>query len=272
MPIVYALVARGSTVLAEYSPETGNFTQIARQLLAEVTKRNSGPDRRSYAAGNNVFHYIVAENNLVVLCMADREAGSRVPFAFLQDIQQKFLAQFARSFPSAGENSLDDAFARVLDQQMQYFNYSPEADEFRKIKNDLHEVMDVMVQNIDKVLERGEKIEVLVTQTETLQASSYRMRNASSKLKKRLWWKNVYLWMCICALCVIILAIVVGIVLIVAWRSGLFSSSDSSKRSIDYAPAPAPGTAVLRYPDVTSTSELSLTSFLTELLLRGLEH
>jgi len=227
MPIIYGLVARGSVVLAEYSPDTGNFTQIARQLLREVAKR-PGADRRSYAAQQCVFHYIVDEQGLVVLCMADVDTGTRIPFAFLQDIQTRFLAQFGKSYLNASENSLDDAFARTLDQQMDYFNYSPEADEIRNIKNKLSEVMDVMVTNIDKVLERGEKIEVLVNQTNKLQTNSYRMRTGATKLKKRLWWKNVYLWVCIIFCCILLLLVVAAIIAVVLWRMGIFDKSSGS--------------------------------------------
>jgi len=233
MPIIYGLVARGSVVLAEYSPDTGNFTQIARQILKEVAKRQ-GADRRSYAAQSSIFHYIVDEQGLVVLCMADSDAGSRIPFAYLQDIQTRFLSQFGKSYATAGENALDDAFARTLDQQMEYFNYSPEADEIRNIKSRLSEVMDVMVQNIDKVLERGEKIEVLVTQTNKLQTNSYRMQRSATKLKKRLWWKNVYLWLCIIFCCCILLLVVAAILMVVMWKLGIFDKSsggNNGKRS-----------------------------------------
>jgi len=159
--------------------------------------------------------------------MADADAGSRIPFAYLQDIQSRFLSQFGKSYATASENSLDDAFARTLDQQMEYFNYSPEADEIRNIKTKLSEVMDVMVQNIDKVLERGEKIEVLVNQTNKLQTHSYRMQRSATKLKRRLWWKNVYLWLCIIFCCIILILVVVAILMIALWKLGIFNSSSS---------------------------------------------
>jgi len=151
--------------------------------------------------------------------------------------------------------AIDDAFARVLDQQMDYYNYSPEADEIRNIKSKLSEVglliqnsipltwsqvMDVMVNNIDKVLDRGEKIEVLVNQTNKLQTSSYRMTRSATKLKKRLWWKNVYLyclppssylimqhlkpplfclrWMCIIFCCIVLLLVIAAIAAVVLWK------------------------------------------------------
>ena len=40
MPIIYALVARGSNVLAEYSSSTGNFTQITRRILEKIPQQD----------------------------------------------------------------------------------------------------------------------------------------------------------------------------------------------------------------------------------------
>ena len=40
MPIIYGLVARGSTVLAEYSSSTGNFTQITRRILEKIPQQD----------------------------------------------------------------------------------------------------------------------------------------------------------------------------------------------------------------------------------------
>ena len=34
--IIYALVARGDTVLAEHTASTGTFTTVARQILAKI--------------------------------------------------------------------------------------------------------------------------------------------------------------------------------------------------------------------------------------------
>eukprot|EP01087_Luapelamoeba_hula_P015872 TRINITY_DN4800_c0_g1_i1.p1 TRINITY_DN4800_c0_g1~~TRINITY_DN4800_c0_g1_i1.p1 ORF type:complete len:273 (+),score=55.09 TRINITY_DN4800_c0_g1_i1:42-860(+) len=230
MSIRYALIARGTTVLVEYSRDTGNFTQIARQLLVEIQRGNAGSDRRSYASGNMVFHYI-NQDNVTVLCMADEEAGSRIPFAFLQDIQQKFLTQFGRSYLTAGEGVFDDAFARTIDQQMNHYNYSPDVDDFRRIKHSLNEAMDVMVVNIEKVLKRGEAIEVLVTQTETLERGSFRMKQSSTAVKRRMWWKNTYLCLVLICCVLVLLAVVAVILCVVLWKLGVFDMGGSDNKN-----------------------------------------
>ena len=42
MPIIYSLVARGKTVLAEQQARSGNFPTITRMLLSRI----SGDDQR----------------------------------------------------------------------------------------------------------------------------------------------------------------------------------------------------------------------------------
>ena len=47
-----------------------------------------------------------------------------------------------------------------------------------KLKNNLNEVKDIMVENIDKILEREQKVEILVKKTTT-------MNQLSSTIKKQ---------------------------------------------------------------------------------------
>lgn len=47
MPILYALVARDQTVLAEYAAVQGNFVSVSRRIL-EKLQPNASENRRSY--------------------------------------------------------------------------------------------------------------------------------------------------------------------------------------------------------------------------------
>lgn len=50
-----------------------------------------------------------------------------------------------------------------------------------------------MVDNIEKILERGDKIELLVDKTATMQDSSFHFRKQSKRLRRALWMKNAKL-------------------------------------------------------------------------------
>ena len=45
------------------------------------------------------------------------------------------------------------------------------------MKKNVSDVKEIMVENIDHILERGEKIDILVKKTETMYVSSTHLRN-----------------------------------------------------------------------------------------------
>ncbi|CAN0900506.1 Vesicle-associated membrane protein 714 [Linum grandiflorum] len=50
-----------------------------------------------------------------------------------------------------------------------------------------------MVDNIEKILERGDKIELLVDKTATMQDGAFHFRKQSKRLRRALWMKNAKL-------------------------------------------------------------------------------
>lgn len=50
-----------------------------------------------------------------------------------------------------------------------------------------------MIENIDKVLERGDRLELLVDKTENLQGNTFRFRKQTRRFRSTVWWKNVKL-------------------------------------------------------------------------------
>ena len=52
---------------------------------------------------------------------------------------------------------------------MEYYSTSAHADKMSKVRGEILDVKRGMVENIDKVLDRGDKIELLVDKTSSLQ-------------------------------------------------------------------------------------------------------
>ena len=68
---------------------------------------------------------------------------------------------------------------------MEFFTSdNPQADSINRVKEEINQVKSVMVQNIDKVLDRGERIELLVDKTDHLQNDAFRFRKAGRALKR----------------------------------------------------------------------------------------
>lgn len=74
MAILYALVARGSVVLAENSATATNATTISRQILDKIP--GDSDSHVSYSQDRYIFH-VKRTDGLTVLCMADDTAESK---------------------------------------------------------------------------------------------------------------------------------------------------------------------------------------------------
>lgn len=209
MTILYALVARGSVVLAEFSTTSTNASAISRQILEKIPGNDDS--NVSYSQDRYIFH-VKRTDGLTVLCMADDSAGRRIPFAFLEDIHGKFVKTYGRAVHSALAYAMNDEFSRVLSQQIEFYSNDPNADRINRLKGEMSQVRNVMIENIDKVLERGDRLELLVDKTETMQGNTFRFRKQTRRFKNAVWWRNVKLTIAAIILLLIIIYVVLAFV------------------------------------------------------------
>lgn len=73
MAILYALVVRGSVVLAEFTATSTDAGAISRQILEKIPGNDDS--HASFHEDRYVFH-VKRSDGLTVLCMADETAGS----------------------------------------------------------------------------------------------------------------------------------------------------------------------------------------------------
>ncbi|CAI5741944.1 unnamed protein product [Peronospora destructor] len=220
MPIVYALVSREKTVLAEYTATSGNFPTVTRVLLAKIPPSNG---RMSYVYDRHLFHYIV-QDGVTYLCMADADLKRRVPFMFLEDMKNRFQATYGDRTHTAIAFAMNDQFQHEIHRLLDYYNANPDADSLSRVKQQIDDVKDIMVENIDKVLERGEKFELLVDRTDKLNRQSVKFQRSSTNLVKAMWRRNMKLWM------LLVVAGLFVVYLVISMACGFDFSGCSGKR------------------------------------------
>lgn len=67
--------------------------------------------------------------------------SGRIPFAFLEEIHQRFVKTYARSILSAPAYAMNDEFSRVLSQQMDHYSNDPNADSLNRLKGEMTQVI-----------------------------------------------------------------------------------------------------------------------------------
>ncbi|GCC29369.1 hypothetical protein chiPu_0007810 [Chiloscyllium punctatum] len=71
------------------------------------------------------------------------------------------------------------------------------------------EVVDIMRVNVDKVLERDQKLSELDDRADALQAGASQFETSAAKLKRKYWWKNCKMMIILGAICAFIIIIII---------------------------------------------------------------
>nr|XP_008516218.1 PREDICTED: vesicle-associated membrane protein 3 isoform X1 [Equus przewalskii] len=80
----------------------------------------------------------------------------------------------------------------------------------QQTQNQVDEVVDIMRVNVDKVLERDQKLSELDDRADALQAGASQFETSAAKLKRKYWWKNCKMW-AIGIIVVVIIIIVISV-------------------------------------------------------------
>ncbi|KAK7852934.1 vesicle-associated membrane protein 722 [Quercus suber] len=205
-PLIYAFVARGTVILSEYTEFSGNFNSIAFQCLQKLPSTNN---KFTYNCDAHTFNYLV-DNGFTYCVVADESVGRQVPMAFLERIKDDFVSRYsAGKADTASANSLNKEFGPKLKEHMQYcVDHPEEISKLAKVKAQVSEVKGVMMENIEKVLDRGEKIELLVDKTENLHQQAQDFRTSGTKIRRKMWLQNMKIKL-------IVLGILIALILII---------------------------------------------------------
>ena len=109
---------------------------------------------------------------------------------------------------------LQGSFGPTIANLMHTYNTAPPTDELTRAQNELNQVKDIMVHNVEQILNRGERIELLVDKTDVMAGRATAFRRGARTVRREMWWRDQKM---------VALCIVVGLV------SYLLSTRDPSK-------------------------------------------
>lgn len=206
MPILYAVIAHGNSVLAKYARCAGNFSEVTEQIIGKISPEQP---KLTYSHGSYLFHYIY-EDEIIYLCITEDDFDRSRAFAFLNEVKRRFKIAYGTRALTALPYAMNSEFSRVLATQMKHFSESRDVDKMSRVQGEIEELTEIMVQNIDSVANRGEKLELLVDKTANLTSASVTFRTTSKNLARSMCIKNVKITVIIILVMVVILYIIVS--------------------------------------------------------------
>lgn len=78
-----------------------------------------------------------------------------------------------------------------------------------KVQSELDSTINVMRNNLGKVLNRGEKLEDLEAKSESFEMNAFNFRAGSKKLKQKLWWQNFRLKLILAFIIIAVLLVII---------------------------------------------------------------
>lgn len=222
--LIYSFVAKGTVVLAEHTSFSGNFSTIAVQCLQKLPSNSS---KYTYSCDGYTFNFLI-DNAFVFLVVADESTGRSVPFVFLERVKDDFRQRYGASIKEEGPHpladddedddlfedrfsiayNLDREFGPRLKEHMQYCMENPEEmSKLSKLKAQISEVKGIMMDNIEKVLDRGERIELLVDKTENLQFQADSFQRQGRQLRRKMWLQSLRMKLMIAGTVLILIVI-----------------------------------------------------------------
>uniref|UniRef100_A0A672KZ55 AP-3 complex subunit delta-1 n=1 Tax=Sinocyclocheilus grahami TaxID=75366 RepID=A0A672KZ55_SINGR len=110
MAVLFAVVARGSTVLAKHACFSGNFLEVTEQILAKIPSENN---RLTYSHGSYLFHYICHERIVsnIYSCKLKNHILSNVK-------KKRFQTTYGSRAQTALPYAMNSEFSSTLAAQM----------------------------------------------------------------------------------------------------------------------------------------------------------
>jgi len=128
---------------------------------------------------------------------------TRICFAYLDKLRSVFNPKFSRDPPSG--------FKNTIKTEMENYN-NPNSDRIRGLQSKLDAVKGTMLENIEKVLQRGVKLEEVLEGSERLSQHAVAFRSKSTQLQRQLCRGNVKLTaILVCIVLLVILFIAIGV-------------------------------------------------------------
>lgn len=186
---IYSFVARGTMVLAEYTEFTGNFPAIAAQCLQKLPSSNN---KFTYSCDHHTFNFLVHDG--YAYCVVAKESVPKhASIAFLERLKVDFRKRYGGGkADTAAAKSLNKEFGPIIKEHMQYIvEHADEIEKLVKVKAQVSEIKSIMLENIEKAVDRGEKLTELADKTTDLHSQAQDFRKQGTKVRRKMWFKNM---------------------------------------------------------------------------------
>ena len=205
--IIYSLVGKGVKPLAGYSNFTGTFDQACINYLKQI-----GPNSSGVASIDDYYIIFLNEANITYMVMTDNTYPKEAALGCLESIKKEFQSTYSNTdFESVSNFGLNDQFQSKLRMKFDYFNANQDVSDesIGRLKEQLSQFKDEVLDASGLLNARGEKIKVLDEKADSLSRDSSNFYNQSKRVKRAELMRKFKLYAAIIGVILLIIYIII---------------------------------------------------------------
>ncbi|CAN7938422.1 unnamed protein product [Ixodes hexagonus] len=215
-PIEYIAVARGTVILVSHQETEAHFDYLLEDVLRDIP--TGAEFKTTRPRGGFTFHLLVG-GDLVYVCATSPDDSLHLAFQCLAQVKQRFLeGSLPVRAQTAEQHELDRDFGSVAADIARRCNDGQMGDQISVLNRQVEDVKGIMAQNIEKVVERGDRLDSLLEKTQDLEQAGTAFRTGAKKVNRHMCLRNARMM-------VIIGVILMGVVtLIILFATGVIKT------------------------------------------------
>lgn len=123
--------------------------------------------------------YFVSFRQYVLVVLGSSNASSPVILSFMRDVQCGL---------KSAQSDIPGRSKKVLEESLERIKHS--RDQIDTAKSGINDVRKVMVENIDEILQRNERLGLLVDRTSQMSQSAQIFNRQAGQLERKMWYSN----------------------------------------------------------------------------------
>lgn len=181
--IWYCAVLEGNEFRAEvrFGDEQTSVTSRFRDITLSVAAQAQNSDLACVTTNQLTGYYLKREDGLTCVAVSNREAPTRFILSFMKLVDQKISECINSGVVSDYQQILNESIEQI----------STNRDQLQVTQDEIERVRQIMVENIDRLLQRGERVNLLVDRTGEMSQSAGMFRRHVTYLQRRMCIQNI---------------------------------------------------------------------------------
>lgn len=193
MSLFGAVVVRlhDKLLLHQSSCEDGVPASAWGEIISRCSAQNFRTSFIADSSGKRFGFHISSDDELAYAILSDENTSKRAAHLALDDLMKLFKKMFVESPSKLASNSCTVFQQPLLLLLARHSGANANVDEkVMQVKRTVEEVKGLALDNVERVLARGQQIEEIISATDDLQSQAQGFQRSSRALRNQMWWNN----------------------------------------------------------------------------------